>query len=66
MSDSITLTLTPVEFAYLQRAVDRDRTEYESILTLPDCDDVDATEAARSVCMQNLLRRVEDDRSLTD
>jgi len=65
MPDTITLVLAPVEFLYLQRAVDRDRTDYECVLCLPDCDDEDAAEAARAMCMQRLLARIEQEQLVT-
>jgi len=65
MPDTVTLTLTPSELAYLIRSVDRDIEEWEEGMMRSEADDYAALEVAKADRMMRLLRRVEQEQVYT-
>ena len=65
MPDTITLTLTPAELAYLIRSVDRDIEEFEEGMMRSDMDDYAALEAAKAEMVSRLLRKAEQEQVYT-
>jgi hypothetical protein len=65
MPDTITLTLTPAELAYLIRSVDRDIEEFEEGMMRSDMDDYAALEVAKAEMVSRLLRKAEQEQVYT-
>lgn len=59
MPDSVTLTLTLKELAYIKRAAGRDIDECELAEQCGEADDLTAEEVARAMSLLRLIERVE-------
>jgi hypothetical protein len=65
MPDTITLTLTVDELAYLRRAVERDIEEWEEGMMRSEMDDYAALEVAKAEMVSRLLRKAEQEQVYT-